>query len=131
MGQDPLDSPSVFNFYSPSNNLAGTSTFAPEMQLETSSSVILRANFLANLFDYQTLYYLVPTNTTWLYSAAEASPDQLVAMLELYLMGSSLQASTTQAITTAVSAVPSTDPRDRICQALYLICVSGQYQVIR
>ena len=131
MGQDPLDSPSVFNFYSPSNNLAGTSTLAPEMQLETSSSVILRANFLANLFDYQTLYYLVPTNTTWLYSVAEASPDQLVAMLELYLTGSSLQASTTQAITTAVSAVPSTDPRDRICQALYLICASGQYQVIR
>ncbi len=46
MGQEPLFSPSVFNFYSPNYVIPGTASFGPEFQLLTTATSLNRVNWV-------------------------------------------------------------------------------------
>lgn len=154
LGQSPLRSPSVFNFFRPgyvppSTALAATGAVAPEFQLVNESSVGGYLNFMQgairngiwvngpevphnastpnNGFDIKAAY------TEELALVADA--DALVARINLLMCAGQLSAGTVKLIadalkTTNVTAA-STDnaKRDRVAAAVFLIMASAEYLV--
>lgn len=154
LGQSPLRSPSVFNFFRPgyvppSTALAATGAVAPEFQLVNESSVGGYLNFMQgairngiwvngpevphnastpnNGFDIKAAY------TEELALVADA--DALVARINLLMCAGQLSAGTVKLIadalkTTNVTAA-STDnaKRDRVAAAVFLVMASAEYLV--
>nr|WP_296018163.1 DUF1800 domain-containing protein [uncultured Acidovorax sp.] len=154
LGQSPLRSPSVFNFFRPgyvppSTALAATGAVAPEFQLVNESSVGGYLNFMQgvirngiwvngpdvphnastpnNGFDIKAAY------TEELALVADA--DALVARINLLMCAGQLSAATVKLIadalkTTTVTA-SSTDnaKRDRIAAAVFLVMASAEYLI--
>ncbi len=50
MGQDIFTPPSVFNYYSPTHAVPGTTLLGPEFEIHTPNNAIVRANEVAGLF---------------------------------------------------------------------------------
>jgi uncharacterized protein (DUF1800 family) len=135
LGQSPLLSPSVFNFFSPNYRPAGpiaqAGMVAPEFQITTETTVVGGLNFFANLFNNGSYGYdefelklnLVPLD------ALAANPDALIAELNAlyfnYAMGSKLQTR----MKTMLSALPANDRRQRVKAALILTSLSPEYVI--
>lgn len=154
LGQSPLRSPSVFNFFRPgyvppSTALAAQGAVAPEFQLVNESSVGSYLNFMQgvirngiyvngpevphnastpnNGFDIKAAY------TDELAMVADA--DALVARINLLMCAGQLSAGTVKLIadalkTTSITAA-STDnaKRDRVAAAVFLVMASAEYLV--
>ena len=154
LGQSPLRSPSVFNFFRPgyvppSTALAANGSVAPEFQLVNESSVggylnymqgVIRNGIFVNApelpnnassanngFDIKAAY------TTELAMVADA--DALVARINLLMCAGQLSAGTVKLIadalkTTNVTAA-STDnvKRDRVAAAVFLVMASAEYLI--
>lgn len=154
LGQSPLRSPSVFNFFRPgyvppSTALAATGAVAPEFQLVNESSVGGYLNFMQgairnglwvngpevphnastpnNGFDIKAAY------TQELALVADA--DALVARINLLMCAGQLSAATVKLIADALKTVnitaASTDnaKRDRVAAAVFLVMASAEYLV--
>lgn len=139
LGQCPLRSPSVFNFFRPgyvppSSAIASNKMVAPEFQLVNETSVGGYLNFLQgrlqNGFDNKDV---IATYTAE--KALVNDPAALVRRLNLLLTGNQLSAATVALITDALSkaplANPSTDARrlDLICAGVLLVMGSPEYLV--
>lgn len=126
LGQTPLDSPTVFNFFLPNyvqpGILASAGLYAPEFQITTASTAVSVAN---------SLYSAVYTSTTPSAStivldlsalSAEANnPSALVATVNLLVCGGNMTASTQQEILTGLQSLPSSaQPLDKAKFALEL-----------
>ena len=134
LGQSPLRSPSVFNFfrpgYVPPNSVLGTnSVTAPEFQLCNESTVAGYLNFLqtaiaGGIGDLKAAY----TAELALSSDAVA----LVADLALRLGGGGISAATQATISTAVATISaSTDAGklNRVQAAILMLMACPEYQV--
>jgi len=154
LGQSPLRSPSVFNFFRPgyvppSTALAASGAVAPEFQLVNESSVggylnymqgVIRNGIFVNApeqpnngstanngFDIKASY----SNEL----ALVADPDALVARINLLMCAGQLSASTVKLITDALKATnitaASTDNAklDRVAAAVFLVMASAEYLV--
>jgi uncharacterized protein (DUF1800 family) len=155
LGQSPLRSPSVFNFFRPgyvppSTALASGRAVAPEMQLVNESSVGGYLNYLQNVIR-NGIYVNAPelpgngsnaaTNgydITAAYSAELAlvtDAAALVARLNLLLCAGQLSADTQTLIVAALNATAvsatSTDPikLNRVAAAVLLVMASAEYLV--
>ena len=154
LGQSPLRSPSVFNFFRPgyvppSTALATSGAVAPEFQLVNESSVggylnymqgVIRNGIWVNGPD-------VPHNASTpndgfdikaSYSSELAlvtDPDALVARINLLMCAGQLSAATVKLIsdalkTTTVTASSSDNAKlDRISAAIFLVMASAEYLV--
>lgn len=154
IGQSPLRSPSVFNFFRPgyvppSTALSATQTPAPEFQLVNESSVggylnamqtTIRNGIFVNAPD-------LPQNTsnatngydiTAAYSAELAlvtDASALVKRLNLLLCAGQMSAANETLIVTALNATPvtasSTDSvkRNRVAAAVFLVMASSEYLI--
>ena len=139
MGQFPLGSPSVFNFYSPDyspQGVIGTAGLVgPEYQILNSVFAVTMPNsvntliqsgagqFRLNLADQETL---------------AANPTQLIDNLDLYLTHGTMSAETraailnaVQKITTAMVPSGSTLNQTRARLALYLTALSPDFAVLK
>lgn len=154
LGQSPLRSPSVFNFFRPgyvppSTALAQSGAVAPEFQLVNESSVGGYLNYMqgvirngiyvnapdvpfnssngTNGYDIKALY------TTEMALVTDA--DALVARINLLLCAGQLSAATVRLITDAIKATPvtatSTDnvKLNRIAAAIFLTMASAEYLI--
>jgi uncharacterized protein (DUF1800 family) len=132
LGQDIFSSPSVFNYYSPSYVIPGTSLIGGEFEIHTPNNAIVRANEVSSLFSQYsnpvqsygpgTAIDLTP------YLPLAAMPATLVNALDLTLTHGVMPASMKSAIVNAVSA----DTQGRLHQvetACYLILSSSYYNV--
>jgi len=128
---------SVFNYYPPTYELPDTGHLAPEFAIQNSSTAINRYNF-ANTFSFGTIAPIstlpgaIGTTPNWaslssLASNTTALLDELSALLLHGTMSSAMRS----AITTAVNAVPATNPLQRAKTAFYLVVTSAEYQVER
>lgn len=135
LGQSPLLSPSVFNFYSPNFRPAGkiaqAGLVAPEFQITTETTVVGGLNFFASLFNNGSYGYdasQLKLNYTPL-KALAATPAALVAELNAlffnYAMGATLQTR----MTTMLTALPANDPERRVKAALILTSLSPEYVI--
>ena len=139
LGQCPLRSPSVFNFFRPgyvppSTAIAGNRMVAPEFQLVNETSVGGYLNFLQgrlqNGFDNKDVIATYTAEKTLV-----NDPAALVRRLNLLLTGNQLSAATVALITDALSKAPlvnpGTDARrlDLICAGVLLVMGSPEYLV--
>lgn len=139
LGQCPLRSPSVFNFFRPgyvppSTAIASNKMVAPEFQLVNETSVGGYLNFLQGIlqngFDSKDVIATYAAE-----KALVTDPAALVRRLNLLLTGNQLSAATVALITDALSKAPlvnpSTDARrlDLICAGVLLVMGSPEYLV--
>ncbi len=138
LGQSPLRSPSVFNFfrpgYVPSSTALNPGGVAPEFQLVTESSVGGYLNFMMNVIasglnsgDMNALY----TSELALVTDAPA----LVRRINLLLCAGQLSAANQKLIVTTLNATvvtatsSSTLKRNRICAAVLMVMASAEYLI--
>ncbi|MFN3375221.1 MAG: DUF1800 family protein, partial [Burkholderiaceae bacterium] len=154
MGQSPLRSPSVFNFFRPgyvppSTGLAAIGAVAPEFQIVNESSVGGYLNFMQNAVR-NGLYANAPdqpnpgSNATNGFDmkpnyanelAIVTDADALVARLNLLLCANQLSAATVKLISDAVKTITVTASSNedtklnRVAAAVLLVMASAEYLV--
>jgi uncharacterized protein (DUF1800 family) len=134
LGQSPLRSPSVFNFYRPgyvppNTNIAAGKLVAPEFQITTDTSIPSYINFIAR--------YLVspPPGLSLDYTrelALATDPAALVKRLNLVLVNNAMSATTRDDVIKTVSNLPSdTDEQKltRVRTAILMTLASPEYIV--
>lgn len=134
LGQSPLRSPSVFNFfrpgYVPPNSALGTLNLnAPEFQITNESTVVGWANW-AQTFVQSGVGETRPDYTAELALATDATA--LVKRVSLMLSGDTLSAATLATIGTAVGSISATTDagkRNRVYAAIHLVLCAPEYLV--
>jgi len=135
MGMDLFNPPSVFSYFSPATGVPGSALKGPEFGVFNTSTAIKRANFVNTMvFSRVAVSANAPTGTSldlapW--SSLADNPDLMVYWMSSIMMSGRVTPSMTDAIVTAVKAVPSNNPLQRVKTAVYLIATSAQYQVSR
>jgi uncharacterized protein (DUF1800 family) len=138
LGQNAFNSPTVFNYYSPTYRIAGTTVLAPEFEIMNTATATNRANLI-----YRFVFEGLTSNSGdslrgtslnlsefLLAASADSTGSQLVDLLNVRMMHGSMLQAQKDAILTALQPVPNT-PLFRIQTAVYLIATSSQYQVQR
>jgi uncharacterized protein (DUF1800 family) len=130
LGQFPLLSPSVFNFYSPDHQPAGElrqrGLAAPELEIATASRLVLTDNLLQETVDLG-LESLTLNLTEALTLADDV--DALIDHLDLLLAWGSLSSQTRSLVKAAVEGQPTAVARVRT--AVHLIVESPDSIVLR
>ncbi|HXN27790.1 MAG TPA: DUF1800 family protein [Candidatus Acidoferrales bacterium] len=129
MGQEALYAPSVFNFYSPSYVIPGTTMYGPEFQILTTATSLNRVNWVNSY-----VFGSIGSGTTVSFSnyATQASnPSALLGSLNTLMLHGSMASDMQSAILTAMQAVPAGSKQglQQAQMAIYLIGTSSQYQV--
>ncbi|RTL46470.1 MAG: DUF1800 domain-containing protein [Burkholderiales bacterium] len=146
LGQSPLRSPSVFNFFRPGYVPPGTSlstgTVAPEFQLVSESSVAGYLNFMQATIDTGGITGLQAAYTAEIAlaeSPTAANPVDLVNRIHLLMSAGQLSSATLATIATAVgsmagtvagnAASTATNLRRRVCATVLMVMASAEYLV--
>jgi hypothetical protein len=130
MGQDLFDPASVFSYYPHAYPVPGTSVEGPEFGIETTSTAIVRQNFVTTLA-FGKLASPGGSGTALDLSGLAAlaeDPDALVERLDRLLLHGTMPTAMRDAVLAAVSAA---DANARAAAALQLVAGSSQYQVER
>jgi uncharacterized protein (DUF1800 family) len=137
LNQNPLRSPTVFNFFSPSYQLPGTlaraGLVAPEFEITTETSIFGTANFLHDFIYYGAAfdpYTILPDYEHFI----ALSDADLLATLNALLTGNALSSQTLSVLSNAMADPNFTDPSDpttRVRNLAYLIILSPDYAVQR
>jgi uncharacterized protein (DUF1800 family) len=138
VGQNPFNSPTVFNYYPPDYIIPGTAMPGPEFGLLTTGTAIGRANAInAMLYNQINPSENSPQGTRLDLSemqalaASDPTGDLLLDVLNQRMMHNRMSPEMRAAILPAFTAVASTDPLGRARAAIYLVATSSQYQVQR
>ncbi len=143
-GQAPLNSPSVFNFfspfYAPPGEISTQGLVAPELQLATEYLNTQVTNYF-----YQQSFCFVPTpvagcpalrpDTIVLDTSSElalaANSDALVTRIAERLMAGQISATLRTQARGMVDIVPASSAQQRVAEALYLISTSPDFALQR
>ena len=137
LGQSPLRSPSVFNFFRPgyvppNSAIATAGLVAPEFQLNNESTVVGAVNYLQRAVSGAGVGDVAVDYTSLLALADDAIA--LVAEINLVLAANQLSAATATTISTAVATITAgTDPNrlKRIYAALTLTVAAPEFTVLK
>jgi uncharacterized protein (DUF1800 family) len=146
LGQSPLRSPTVFNFFRPGYVPPATAltagTVAPEFQLVNESSVAGYLNFMQSAIDTGGVTTLVAAYTAEIAlaeSPTAANPVNLVNRVNLLLSGGQLASDTVSMIASTVGGMAgtvagnatttATNLRRRVCATLLLVMASAEYLI--
>ncbi len=142
LGQSPMNSPSVFNFYRPGyippNSLVGTAGLvSPEMQITNETSVAGYLNYMRGAVSAgvgSTVNGVRDIQPNYAAEIALASdPDALINRVNLLLAAGKLTDITRARIRSAIASVnigttnPDADRRNRVYLAIYLTMASPEY----
>lgn len=137
LDQNPLRSPTVFNFFSPGYALPGplaqAGLVAPELEITDETSVFGEANYVHDIIYYGAAFdpYTIFPDYDSLVGLSDAD---LIAYLDLVLMGNGMSAQMQGILQTALADPNFTDPGDpttRVRNLVYLIVQSPEYMVQR
>jgi uncharacterized protein (DUF1800 family) len=136
LGQSPMRSPTVFNYFSPNytppnSPLSSQNLVAPELQIIDETSIAGYLNYLQQ-FIASGISDAVPNYANEL--AIGGNVPQLVARLNLLLAANQLSASTISTITNALNTMSSSSNSAKLNQiyaAIFLVMASPDYLVIR
>ena len=144
LGQAPLRSPSVFNFfrprYQPVGALADAGLVAPEFQITNETTITATGNdlyYLSSSFTDSrggTTQYLGEGDTYLDFRPWEtraANPQALLDDLDLLLLSGGMSAAMRQTLTDYVEQVPLNEPGSRVHDVVNLIVGSSQYAIQR
>jgi uncharacterized protein (DUF1800 family) len=132
MGQDVFNPASVFNYYSPSYTIPGTTMNGGEFQIFTTFTSLYRADLISNVFNnysnpVQTYGPGMTVDFTG-YVALAGTPSALVDALDIALTHGVMPSQMKQIIVTAVQGEMGGNLR-RVQTAFYLIVASNYYNV--
>ena len=144
LGQLPLDSPTVFNFFEPNYTQPGPIAVAglvsPEFQITTDTTVVTSINYLRSLI-YTNADPMYPGNIVLNWTAAQLAladtPSALVDSLNTLLMSGQMPDAMRTTIINRVSLLSATSPNvnaarlNRARAAAYLIIASPQFNIER
>jgi uncharacterized protein (DUF1800 family) len=127
-GQEPLFSPTVFNFFSPDYTAPGAIALAglasPEFQITTETTVVEQANTI-----YAALFWQdIALDLTFEESLA-SDPTALVTYLNRVFMNSAMSNEMAGVLINTIGQLPADDPQERVLSALWLILNSPEYVV--
>ncbi len=141
LGQTPMRSPSVFNFYRPgyvppNSSIAAAGLVAPEMQITGETTVVGYLNFMRDVIPNGTgsSRDVKPDYSAEL--ALAATPEQLVDRMNLLLMANQMSATLRSQILDAINsvAIPAgtgtnvdTARKNRVSLAVFLTMASPEY----
>lgn len=139
MGQFPMSSPSVFNFYSPDyappGPVATAGLVGPEYQILNSVFAVATPNGIYNLIQNGAGQFRLNIADQ---EALAADPNQLLDNLNLYLTHGTMSAETRaailnalQKITTAMVPSGSTLNQTRARLAIYLVALSPDFATLK
>ena len=125
-GQEPLHSPTVFNFFSPDYVAPGAIALAgltsPEFQITTETTVVEQANTI-----YAALFWQdIPLNLLQ-EEALAADPAGLVDHFNYVFMNGAMSNSMHNVLVNTLGQLPADDPHERVLSALWLILNSPEY----
>jgi uncharacterized protein (DUF1800 family) len=139
LGQSPLRSPTVFNYFRPgyvptNSGLAAQNLMAPEFQLTNESSVAGYVNFLTSTLRYGNNSanggLAIPTYTAEL--ALVSNPAGLVSRLNLLLCAGQLSVATQSSIQSAIASMSistAANQLNRVCAAILMVMASPEYLI--
>ncbi|MEO0997717.1 MAG: DUF1800 domain-containing protein [Pseudomonadota bacterium] len=139
-GQGPLQSPSVFNFfspfYAPPGEIRDTSLVAPEFEIATE----YQNTFVTNYLFYQTFFFNslvdrsdpnVTEDTVLIDFEAELAlagdPDALIDSIAGKLLGGEISAALRAEVSSIIANIPADEAALRVADALFLIVTSPEY----
>jgi uncharacterized protein (DUF1800 family) len=135
LGQSPLLSPSVFNFFSPNFRPAGpiaaAGLVAPEFQITTETTVVGGLNFFANLFNNHG-YGGGDTELKLDYApliALAGNADELIARLNTLFFNELMSDALRARMRTMISAIPVGEKERRVKSALILTSLSPEFVI--
>ena len=133
LGQSPLRSPSVFNFFEPDYSLPGviakSGVISPEFKLANETSVIGSVNFFRDTI-YGGHAGWTGSPVTMDYSSYvdwAADPPKLVDQLNLIFMAGRMTDQTRTSIVTALNNMWAPDTGERLRMAIYLVTTSKEF----
>jgi uncharacterized protein (DUF1800 family) len=137
LGQSPLRSPSVFNFFRPgyvppNSAIASAALVAPEFQITNESTVVGAVNYLQRAVSGVGVGDVAANYAPLLALADDAVA--LVAEINVVLAAGQLSAATQATISTAVATIASgTDPNrlKRIYASLTLVMAAPEFVVLK
>ena len=132
LDQDLFDAPSVFNYYSPTYGVPGTSLLGGEFEIHTPNNAIWRANMVRSLFSQWSnpVQNYGPGTSVDLtpFVALASTPATLVGALDLTLTHGTMPAAMKTTLVNAVSA-DTGGALQKVEDAVYLILTSSYYNV--
>ena len=143
LGQTPMRSPSVFNFFRPGykpaqTDLGARDLVSPEMQITTETTVIGYANFVSTILNDG---WGKPNSSTHLndvrfdlstFTSLADQPQSLVEAVAKRLLGTTVPPEVSDEAVTAITAMPNvtaSDRRKRAQAAILLVAVSPSFIV--
>ncbi len=140
VGQGPLTSPSVFNFfspfYAPAGAIADASLVAPEMQIATEYQNTVTANFFyvqafrrnsrSGVNDRDTVVIDIDPDLHY-----APTPSSLVASVANRLLGGEISDELRSETEQQVARVSASNGAQRVAEAVWLIATSPEYAVQR
>ena len=128
LGEQPLRSPSVFNFFPPEYVIPGTALNAPEFSLENTASVTLRLSLADRITTGKLTGFSTDLSKTSTLGVIAADPAKITDTLGVLFLHGQMPSDMRTAIISAISGY--TDYGQRVRVALYLILTSSQYKVV-
>jgi uncharacterized protein (DUF1800 family) len=136
-GQGPLQSPSVFNFfspfYAPSGEIADGNLVAPELQLATEYQNTLQTNVMAiYTFSWNSanVANLEPDNVYIDISEEMAVADDVNAVIDIVadkLLAGEISTILRTEMSNMIGQIPEADTAARAAEAVYLVVTSPEY----
>ena len=134
LGQTPMRSPTVFNFYRPeyqppNTSIATANLFAPEMQITEETSVVGYLNFMRNAISNGTgtTSDIKADYTAEL--ALAGTPDLLVDRVNLLLMQNRMSPTLRGQILAAINSNANNSATNKVYLAIFLTMASPEYLV--
>ena len=127
MLQAPFLSPSVFNFYPPDFQLAGTGLVGPEFDILNANTTFARVNFINDL-----IYGTVGPHTTIdisSYVDAAGNVTDLLNLVNTNLMHGAMPSDMSSTLSATLSSGAFSGNTQIAQAALYLVLTSSQFQV--
>jgi len=128
LGEIPLRSSTVFNFFSPSYVIPGTTLNAPEFGLENTAAAQLRLTLADQLSGNQISGFSGNLTVTSAMGQLAGNPSDLVDKLGVMFLHGQMPAAMKEMIVGEISKL--TDIGQRVRVAVYLVISSSEYKVM-
>ena len=134
LGQTPMRSPTVFNFYRPeyqppNTSIATANLFAPEMQITEETSVVGYLNFMRNAISNGTGTSSDIKADYTAELALAGTPDLLVDRVNLLLMQNRMSPTLRGQILAAINSNANNSATNKVYLAIFLTMASPEYLV--